>query len=51
MTENRRIVITRVAARDFRNYKEVEALLSPKWTVLSGKNGAGKTNFLELLVL
>ncbi|MDO8512543.1 MAG: DNA replication and repair protein RecF [bacterium] len=51
MVNNRKVLITRVAARDFRNYQQVEALLSPKWTVLYGKNGAGKTNFLELLVL
>jgi DNA replication and repair protein RecF len=51
MTENRRIIITRIAARDFRNYKEAEAVLSQRWTILHGKNGAGKTNFLELLVL
>lgn len=49
--ENRKVVISRVAALDFRNYKEVEAHLSPWWTVLYGKNGSGKTNFLELLVL
>lgn len=49
--ENRNITINRVAVRDFRNYQEAEVYLSPKWTVLSGKNGAGKTNFLELFVL
>lgn len=51
MANNRKVLINRVAARDFRNYKEVEVFLSPRWTVLHGKNGAGKTNFLELLVL
>jgi|GEM_PF-3131687 DNA replication and repair protein RecF len=51
MANNRKILINRVAALDFRNYQEAEAFLSPKWTVFYGKNGAGKTNFLELLVL
>lgn len=51
MSDKRKIIIRRVAVRDFRNYQQAEALLSPKWTVLHGKNGAGKTNFLELLVL
>jgi len=48
---NRKVIIARVSARDFRNYQNAEAVLSPNWTVLYGKNGAGKTNFLELLVL
>lgn len=47
----RRLLLERVAARNFRNYVQVEAFFSKDWTVLTGQNGAGKTNFLELLVL
>lgn len=50
-TTYRRLLVKRIAARDFRNYAHVETLLSDGWTVLIGQNGAGKTNFLELLVL
>jgi len=48
---HRRLLLERVAARNFRNYTQVEAFFSNGWTVLTGQNGAGKTNFLELLVL
>jgi len=47
----RRLFLERVAAQNFRNYAQVEAYFSKGWTVLTGQNGAGKTNFLELLVL
>jgi len=47
----RRLLLERVAAKNFRNYTQVEAFFSKDWTVLTGQNGAGKTNFLELLVL
>lgn len=47
----RRLLLERVAARNFRNYTQVEAFFSKDWTVLTGENGAGKTNFLELIVL
>lgn len=47
----RHLLLKRVAARNFRNYTQVEAFFSEEWTVLTGVNGAGKTNFLELIVL
>jgi DNA replication and repair protein RecF len=39
--------VTRVLLRDFRNYERAELHLAPGLTVVSGLNGAGKTNLLE----
>ncbi|MGB9724495.1 MAG: AAA family ATPase, partial [Chloroflexia bacterium] len=40
-----------VALKDFRNYRHLEASLSPGITILWGPNASGKTSFLEALVL
>ncbi|MEA2350260.1 MAG: replication and repair protein RecF [Thermoleophilaceae bacterium] len=39
--------VTRVRLRDFRNYERGEVALGPGLNVISGANGAGKTNLLE----
>jgi DNA replication and repair protein RecF len=39
--------LTRLGARDFRNYQALELRLSAGLTVVCGPNGAGKTNLLE----
>jgi DNA replication and repair protein RecF len=39
--------LTRLGARDFRNYEALELRLSAGLTVVCGPNGAGKTNLLE----
>lgn len=41
----------RVTARHFRNYRDLLVTIAPTWTLLVGANGAGKTNFLELLAV
>src|SRR5918992_2372474 len=41
--------LTRLGARDFRNYESLELRLSAELTVVAGPNGAGKTNLLEAL--
>jgi DNA replication and repair protein RecF len=38
-----------LALRDFRSYEDAEASLGPGLTVVSGSNGAGKTNLLEAI--
>lgn len=48
---HRKINIERVAALNFRNYNVLSVPLSLGWTVLFGENGAGKTNFIEMVVL
>ena len=40
--------ITKVTARDFRCFREVEATLAPL-TLLVGENSTGKTSFLALI--
>ena len=37
--------------RNFRNYREVTATFDPRVNILLGRNGQGKTNLLEALVL
>jgi DNA replication and repair protein RecF len=41
--------VRRIAVRDFRNYERAELELGAGLTVVSGANGAGKTNLLEAL--
>src|SRR3712207_4063929 len=41
--------VTRLTVRDFRSYEAADVRLGPGLTVVSGRNGAGKTNLLEAL--
>src|SRR5919204_5527320 len=41
--------VSRLTLRDFRSYGGAEVRLGPRLTVVSGRNGAGKTNLLEAL--
>jgi DNA replication and repair protein RecF len=41
------VLATRLSLRDFRSYEGAEIRLGRGLTVLSGRNGAGKTNLLE----
>lgn len=41
--------VTRLALRDFRNFAEAEVRPHPRFNVLWGENGQGKTNLLEAL--
>ncbi len=41
------MLVTRLALRNFRSYEAVELELGPGLTVVTGDNGAGKTNLLE----
>ena len=41
------MLVTRVRVRDFRNYERIDLDLGHGLTVVSGQNGAGKTNLLE----
>jgi DNA replication and repair protein RecF len=43
------MIATRLTLRDFRTYAAAEVQLGPGLTVISGRNGAGKTNLLEAL--
>ncbi|HZH98203.1 MAG TPA: DNA replication and repair protein RecF, partial [Fimbriimonadaceae bacterium] len=43
--------VNRVALKNFRNYSELEVMLSPGFHVVAGPNAQGKTNFLEALYL
>src|SRR5688572_27156757 len=40
-----------VNLEDFRNYSRLTLSLAPRFNVLSGQNGQGKSNFLESLYL
>ena len=44
---DRRVGITRLMLTDFRNYREARLALGTEPVVLTGSNGAGKTNLLE----
>jgi DNA replication and repair protein RecF len=41
------MIATRLTLRDFRSYAAADVRLGPGLTVVSGRNGAGKTNLLE----
>jgi DNA replication and repair protein RecF len=43
------VIATRLQLRDFRSYAAADVRLGPRLTVVSGRNGAGKTNLLEAL--
>ena len=43
------MIATRLTLRDFRTYAAAEVELGPGLTVVTGRNGAGKTNLLEAL--
>ncbi|HWK26634.1 MAG TPA: DNA replication and repair protein RecF [Solirubrobacter sp.] len=43
------MIATRLRLRDFRSYAEADVRLGPGLTVVTGRNGAGKTNLLEAL--
>jgi DNA replication and repair protein RecF len=43
------VIATRLTVRDFRSYVEADVRLGPGLTVVSGRNGAGKTNLLEAI--
>src|ERR1700722_15444403 len=42
-----KVGVTRLALTDFRNYRAARLDLAPGPVVLTGANGAGKTNLLE----
>src|SRR5215469_3299701 len=44
-----RVGVTRLLLTDFRNYREARLTFSTEPVVLTGSNGAGKTNLLEAL--
>jgi DNA replication and repair protein RecF len=43
------VIATRLTLRDFRSYEVADVRLGPGLTVVSGRNGAGKTNLLEAI--
>ena len=45
------MIATRLTLRDFRTYAAAEVQLGPGLTVVTGRNGAGKTNLLEARLL
>ena len=45
------MTLTRLTLTDFRNYAEAAIAVGPGFVLLSGENGAGKTNILEAVSL
>jgi DNA replication and repair protein RecF len=43
------VIVRSLALRDFRTYEGAEVRLGPGLTVITGRNGAGKTNLLEAI--
>jgi DNA replication and repair protein RecF len=43
------MIATRLTMRDFRSYAAADVQLDPGLTVVTGRNGAGKTNLLEAI--
>src|SRR5215217_3569008 len=43
------MIVTRLTLHDFRSYADADVRLGPGLTVVSGRNGAGKTNLLEAI--
>src|SRR5688572_33346829 len=43
------MIATRLTLRDFRSYAAADVQLGSRLTVVSGRNGAGKTNLLEAI--
>jgi DNA replication and repair protein RecF len=43
------VVVSRVTLRDFRSYPSLELELPPGLVLVTGRNGAGKTNLLEAI--
>ena len=43
------MIVRRLKARDFRTYERLDLALGERVTVVTGDNGAGKTNLLEAL--
>jgi DNA replication and repair protein RecF len=43
------VIATRLTLRDFRSYEAADVRLGAGLTIVSGRNGAGKTNLLEAL--
>lgn len=43
------MIVTALALRNFRSYEVAEVRLGPGLTVISGRNGAGKTNLIEAI--
>jgi DNA replication and repair protein RecF len=41
------VIANTLSLRDFRSYEAADVRLGPRLTVVSGRNGAGKTNLLE----
>lgn len=41
------MLVTRVTLNNFRNLEQIEVAVSPRINILLGRNGQGKTNFLE----
>ncbi len=49
--EVERVAVTRLVLTDFRNYRDARLTLGAEPAVLTGSNGAGKTNLLEAVSL